>query len=239
MLDWRAFLVSVLLVAFAAWSYLVWSDRVRFIHADRSLTAPPPTANQTTKPKTHNLHVEGCNEDFIVKVGELVEPRVIPGASLAQFRSVYGQETRRDQHHVATWERRPYILTESDSGPSQTSFVHLSVPPGHVVETLDGVELGIDSFAAILHKMRDRKIEVEEKVTASDGKWTLTFNLDSGCARQFVSEYSRTLDSSPEIDKQIAGKIGPDGQMGPLRPDVLLNKVVYEYTLKSRSASSN
>jgi hypothetical protein len=239
MLDWRAFLVSVLLVAFAAGSYLVWSDRARFIHADRSLTAPPPSANPATKPKTHSLHVDGCKEDFIVKVGELVEPRVVPGASLAQFRSIYGKETKQDQHNVATWERRPYTLTESDSEPGQTSFVHLTVPPGHVVETLDGVELGIDSFAAILHKMRDRKIEVEEKVAASDGKWTLTFTLASGCARQFISEYSRSLDSGPEIDKQIAGKIEPGGQPGPLRPDVFLNKVVYDYSLKPSSAAGH
>jgi hypothetical protein len=228
MLDWRAFLTSVLLVAFAAGSYLLWSDRARFVHADRSLTAAP--ANSSEKPKTHGLHVEGCNEDFIVKVGELVEPRAVPGASLDHFRSIYGRENKRDAHGVATWERNPYTLTEGDPG-----FVHLAVFPGHVVETLDGVELGIDSFAAILHKMRDKKVEVAEKVTGGDGKWTLTFTLASSCGRRYLGEYSRTLDAGPEIDRQVAGLPGPDGRPGQLRPDVFLNKVVYDYTLKPAS----
>jgi hypothetical protein len=228
MLDWRAFLISVTLVAFAVGSYLLWSDRARFVHMDRSLTAGP--ANSSDKLKTHSLHVEGCNEDFIVKVGELVEPRVVPGASLERFRSIYGRENKRDAHGVVTWERNPYNLTEGEPG-----FVHLAVFPGHVVETLDGVELGIDSFAAILHKMRDKKVEVAEKVTGGDGKWTLTFMLTSSCGRRYVGAYSRTLDADPEIDRQVAGLAGPDGKPGPLRPDVFLNKVVYDYTLMPAS----
>ena len=66
---------------------------------------------------------------------------------------------------------------------------------------------------------------------------TLTTTLVSACNRHLVSQYSRTLDASDEVNRAVAPLPGPDGKPGPLRPDVFLNKVVYEYTLKSVTSS--
>jgi hypothetical protein len=131
------------------------------------------------------------------------------------------------------WVSYPFTLTEI---PWTEPAVHLAVNTGHVVETLDGVELGIDSFATIRHKMRDKKVEIDEQVTGDGQHWTLTTTLSSACSRRFLSQYSRTLEATAEVNRAVAPVPGPDGKLGPLRPDVFLNKVVYEYRLKAAAA---
>ena len=177
MLDWRALLIAALLVASAIGAYVAWSVRTRSLYAVRSLSAAPSRPAGSAQPLTHSLHVDGCEDDFIVKVGELVEPRLVPGASLEQARLIYGPETKRDKSGITTWERDPYTLTE---GNFAVGFVHIAVKQGHVVETLDGVDLGIDSFAAILRKMRDKKVEVDERARSRRGPAEGRRRLDHG-----------------------------------------------------------
>jgi hypothetical protein len=228
-MDRKAIIAAVAVVGLVLTGAIGWEARTRTTAASRSLTAAPPRPAAAAQPQVHSLHVEGCKEDFLVQVGELVEPRVTPGASLPQFRQVYGPETRREKAQTL-WVSYPFTLTEI---PGTEPAVHLAVNTGHVVETLDGIELGIDSFATIRHKMRDKKVEIDEAVTGDGQHWTLTTTLSSACGRRFLSQYSRTLEATDEVNRAVAAVPGPDGKPGPLRPDVFLNKVVYEYTLKA------
>src|ERR1035438_4322165 len=93
MLDKRAWIFAGILVLLAAGSYGVWLRRTRAVYSARSLSAARQPANTVSQRKS--LHVEGCKGDFIVSPGELVEPRVVPGASADQFRALYGEESSR------------------------------------------------------------------------------------------------------------------------------------------------
>lgn len=232
MLDFRAWIIAGVILLTAAGAYVIWITRPRAVITGRSLSASPSPSNAPAKPVTTSLHVEGCREDFITQPGELVEPRVVPGASLEQFRSVYGEEAPRKQPGANIWEQNAFTLTEGTSESAQPQ-VHLSLHQGHVVETLDGVELGIDSFGTIFRKMRDKKVEVHERLDHSDGNWTLIVSLYSACGRKFRSEYTRTLPADPETDRLITrlSPPSPTGQPAPWRSDIFMNKVVSEYTL--------
>jgi hypothetical protein len=98
------------------------------------------------------------------------------------------------------------------------------------------MELGIDSFGVILRKLRDRQIEVHERIAQADGGWTLTVSFYSSCGKKFRSEYTRTIPKSDEVDRLIAPRSAATGSNGsPLtslpRSDVFMNKVVTDYSL--------
>jgi hypothetical protein len=238
MLDYRAWIIAGLILLSAAGAYVIWLTRPRAVAQTRSLSAAGHPSSAASK--TSTLHVEGCNEDFIVKPGELVEPRAVPGASLDQFRNIYGTETKHDKTGILTWDRDPYSLTEGPSGSQEhENFVQLSLNQGHVIETLDGVDLGIDSFGAIFRQMRDRKVEAHESIEHSDNNWTLRVSMYSACGHKFRSEYSRTIPGSPEVDRLIAPRTTtPDGHALPVtvppglwRSDIFMNKVIFQYAL--------
>ena len=232
MLDRRAWLISGLIVLIAAAAYFLWLYRPKATYSARSLSASHNPSNTPSKPATRSLHVEGCKEDFIVSPGELIEPQVIPGASLDQAHNLYGPEAKRDTTGALTWDKWEYSLTDGYFGAdSPQNFVNVSLNGGHIVETLDGVELGLDSMGTIFRKMRDKKVEVHERLQHTDHGWTLTESLYSACGRKFRSEYSRTLPSDPELDRQIAAKPATPGEPALLRSDIFMNKVVYEYKL--------
>lgn len=237
MLDYRAWIVAGLILLSTAGAYVVWLKRPRAVAQTRSLSAAGQPPNAVSKVVTKSLHIEGCDKDFIVKPGELVEPRVIPDAPLDRFHNIYSTETKRDKAGILTWDRDPYSLTGGYFGAEKPGgFVGISVNQGHVVETLDDIELGIDSFGTIFRKIRDRKVETHESVERIDGNWTLRVSLYSACGHRFRSEYSRTIPSSPEVDRLIAPRTtGPDGRAlpatGPWRSDIFMNKVVFQYAL--------
>jgi hypothetical protein len=226
-----SWIVAAVLVLLALGAYVVWTTRPRAQYSARSLTAAP------SKAVTKSLHVEGCDRDFIVQPGELVEPRAVPGAPVGAFRDIYGKEAARDRQDLI-WKPPAFTLTDGEND-AQNPFVHVSLNTGHVVETLDGIELGIDSFGAIYRKARDRKIELHERIESDATNWTLTVSFFSSCGRKFRSEYTRSLPRGPEIDRQIAARPtgnssnGSGSQSGPalLRSDVFMNKIVGEYTL--------
>jgi hypothetical protein len=231
MLDRRAWLISGLIVLIATAAYILWLYRPKATYNARSLSASHNPANTPSRP-TKTLHVEGCREDFIVSPGELIEPQVVPGVSLDQARSQYGPESKHDKSGILTWNQWEYSLTDGYFGPgSPQNFVNVSLNGGHIVETLDGVELGLDSMGTIFRKMRDKKVEVHERIQHSDRGWTLTESIYSACGRKFRSEYSRTLPNDPELDNQIASRPSAPGQPALLRSDIFMNKVVYEYKL--------
>lgn len=245
MVDRRAWIVTVLILLSMAGAYVLWFTRPRAGYNARSLSASGHPASSPQQPATVNLHVEGCREDFLVKPGEIVEPRVVPGAPLEQFVNVYGPETkpkrpRRGEPEplipgVHTWDHDEYTLAEDASSDNSPAVVHVSLKSRHVLQTLDDVELGIDSMGTVFRKMRDRMIEVRETIEHANGQWTLHIYIPSTCGRGFRSEYTRALPEDPEIDRQIAGLAqkpnGSPAGASALRSDIFMNKVVYEYTL--------
>jgi hypothetical protein len=235
-----AWSVAAVVILGAIGTYLVYERRSRAVMAARSLSASGHAANLPASPVTRTLHVEGCNKDFLVKVGELVEPRVVPDAPLDAFRSVYGKEDKRTSGILA-WDKNAFLLTEDQPGPASSGqgipgdSLHLDLDQGHVVETLDGIDLGIDTFAAIFHKMRDRQAEIRERLDHSGGKWTLIVSVYSDCGHKYRSEYSRTLDATPELDKLIAPRPAVPGSQTPPsglpRSDVFMNKIATGFTM--------
>jgi len=239
MLDYRAWIISGLILLTVAGAYVIWITRPRAVYSARSLTGPRRPANAPAQPVTKSLHVEGCKEDFIVSPGELVEPTVVPGASLDQFRTAYGPETSEQTPGLRVWKQEEFWLADGDFGPQSSSdFVQISMNTGHIVETLDGVELGLDSFGTIFRKMQDRKVEIHERIARSEDKWTFIVTMFSACGHKFRSEYTRSIPSDPLVDRQIAPVPGADGRTGLLRSDVFMNKVVYDYAIKPSGGSN-
>jgi hypothetical protein len=235
MLDYRAWIVACVILLSTAGAYLLWIYRPKATYNVRSLSAGGHPSDTASRPVTKSLHVEGCREDFIVSPGELVEPTVVPGASLDSFRGVYGKETKRDPQGALTWDKYEYSLTADGFGSSGPgSSLSVSLNSGHILESLDGVELGLDSMGTIFRKMRDKKVEVRERIRRDGDRWVLTLSLDSACGRGFRSEYFRSLPSDLDTDGKINRRVaGPDGKPGPLRSDVFMNKVVYDYVMET------
>ena len=240
MLDYRAWIIAGLILLTAAGAYVIWLFRPKATYNARSLSASQHHAEQASPSKTKSLHVDGCNEDFIVSPGELVEPLAIPGASLDQFRSLYGNEAKHEKDGSYTWNEEAFSLTEGSSTESDPApFVHISVNGQHVIETLDGVELGLDSFGTIFRKMQDKKVEVHERIERGNGQWLFILTLNSACGRKFLSEYTRILPFDPETDREIT-QLPPSPGLDPgtLRSDVFMNKVAYDYTLVPSNGSN-
>jgi hypothetical protein len=258
MLDIRAWIIGCILILLIAGGFVLWMTRPHAGYTARSLTAAPPSANPTPQTGTKPLHVDGCDRDFIVKAGELVEPLVTPGSTIEQFRGEYGKEKKVDAG-VAAWDEKAFELTEGqfpsstsaakDTGIQPQNYEHLSLKQGHVVETLDAIELGVDSFATIFRDLRDRKIESHERLVVANGNVTYTVSFYSACGRRFRSEYSRTIPDSPEVERLIAPHTPANSSQQNAtnahslpRSDIFMNKIVYEYTMvpwNGRDDSSN
>ena len=247
MLDYRAWIVAGAILLSAAGAYLLWIYRPKATYSARSLTSG---ARHADAPATKSMHVQGCKEDFLVSPGELIEPVVVPGTPLEQMRSVYGQESkskdggkdgRRDKQGVLTWDKYEYSLLEGFAGEAtRGDFLRLSMNSGHILETLDGVELGLDSFGTIFRKMRDKKVEVQERIRRDGDKWTLIVSLDSACGRKYRSEYFRSIPADAETDSKINRRVaGPDGKPGLLRSDVFMNKVLYDYVMETAESKDD
>jgi len=227
MLDRRAWIISGLIILLAAGAYLLWLYRPKATYNARSLSASGRPLDSSSKPVTQSLHVEGCREDFIVSPGELIEPRIVPDAPLAQWNSIYGKPASRQKDGSYIWNLEQFSL--AGAGAS-TDPLRISVKGQHIIETLDGIELGLDSFSRIFSKMQDKKVEIHERILKDDKNWTLVVTLDSACARKYRSEYTRTLPRDPETDRKIS-QLASVPSSGMLRSDVFMNKVVYDYAL--------
>lgn len=221
MLDYRAWIAAALLLLAAAGAYVYWLYRPKATYTARSLTAPHSN--------TKSLHVEGCQEDFIASPGELIEPLTVPGAPLDQFTKAYGPPDLHTTDGSYSWKEEAFELT---STPPPDEAIRISVNGRHVVETLDGVELGLDSFGRIFSKMQDKKVEIHERLLKGDKTWTLIVTLYSACGRKYRSEYIRTLPRDPETDREIT-QLPPSPGLDPgvLRSDIFMNKVAYDYAM--------
>lgn len=240
MLDFRAWIIAGVLALAAAGAYVIWLTRAHVQYTARSLSAAPHAANTPAKPATKSLHVDGCKEDFIVSPGEIVEPRVVPGSSIDQFRAVYGPESKQPQPGVFDWHTEAFEMEAAAPNPNQSANLQMSLNSGHIVESLDGVELGLDSFATVLHKMQDRKIEIHERIRHTQDHWILTLTMFSACGRKFRSEYIRSLPDDPETSRLINRRVtGGNGQTGLIRSDIFMNKVVYDFAMQPSNGSDD
>lgn len=220
----RALLITFAILATALGGYLYWLHSAHaYIHV-RSLTAAPP--HREAQAKTRILLVPGCERSFLVKVGELVEPQLTPPVSLAAANRLYGKPSRK--FHSLVWEQDAFTLTETLSNTSSASL-HLALHIGHVVQTLDDIELGIDSFNAIRAKMRDRNLPVSDELIHANHAWTYRLILPSSCGAEWSSTYARTLPETPELDAQI---LPPANSPNPSpRAAAFFNKLAMDYTL--------
>ncbi|WP_263357199.1 hypothetical protein [Acidicapsa ligni] len=237
-------IIAILLFVLAGGAYLIWWARPRAVlHGQLHSANEKPSHSNAPPQNLKPLHVAGCDRDFLVRPGEILEPRVLPGSSIEQFRAVYGKESERDKNGPVTWDLYPYTLTDSNFGlESSSNFVSVDMNPGHIFKTLDGVELGIDTFGSILQRAKDGGIQVHESIRhvdpvdhsdQADGQWMLTLSLYSACSRKFRSEYRWTIPGSPEVDRQILppnnGSTDPNA---PWRSEVFMNKFVVNYDLE-------
>lgn len=231
-LDPRAWIIAGAILLLVGVAYVIWINRPHTSYTARSLSAAHGT--------TGSLHVEGCHEDFITSPGELIEPRAVPGNSVTQFVSTYGQPNRPDSS-TYLWDLDAFTLTAiSPNEKAAPDSLQISVKGHHIVETLDGVELGLDSFARILSKMQDKKVEIHERIHKDDKNWTFVLSLYSACGKNFRSEYIRSLPRDPETDRQITSlPPSPGLDPGLLRSDIFLNKVVYDYRMKLSGGTNN
>jgi hypothetical protein len=245
MVQTRAWIFVILILLSAAAGYILWLKLPHTAVANKELSVVGRRPTPAADAKKRTLHIDGCNADFSVAIGELVEPRVTPGSLKDQFRSVYGKETKHDKLGNLIWVQDPLSLTDNEnSRDSSAKYVSVAVNQGHVVETLDGMELGIDTFTSIFRKMRDKKIDVQERIDHVDGYWVYTIALYSACSHKYRSEYTRTLPESPELDKQMTALMAPQpanlaGQPAPVLTNPFMNKVVYDYNLVISNGSDS
>jgi hypothetical protein len=226
----RALLIALAVFAAALCGYLYWLHRSRaYIHV-RSLTAAP--AHRAVQPETRILRVEGCDRTFLVKVGELVEPQFAPSATpdaLTRATGIYGPPVRHRHPSALVWAQDAFTLTEPLTGAAAGSL-KLTLNTGHVVQTLDDVELGIDSFNAIRAKMRDRNLAVSDQLIHGQHSWTYRLTIPSSCGAKWQSTYSRTLPETPDLDAQIYPPAhSPDPSP---RAAAFFNKLATEYSLE-------
>lgn len=173
-------------------------------------------------------HIDGCRSYIEPPNGVDVEPKILPGAPIENLRHLYGQESKHDKT-INEWEWRTkdfslhrWGLSDQDKARS----IGIDVNPGRIVATPDGVELGKDTFAAIVPKMNDRGVAVTEHMEGADGTWILFVSFPSTCDSQYWSEYTWYLDGTPSVEKAI-------GNVVPFRSDVFLQEVVKHYDVEA------
>jgi hypothetical protein len=95
-------------------------------------------------------------------------------------------------------------------------------------------------MGALLRKLRDRQIQVHQRIENPEGHWIMTVSFYSDCSHKFRSEYSHSLPGGPEIDRLIlpapntqsaTAQSATTNTPGPYRSDVFLNKVITDYSL--------
>jgi hypothetical protein len=239
MLDRRAWIITGVIFLLIVLATVLWTHRTRTKFEGRSLSAAAP---QPKKPETKKLHVDGCELDFLVKPTQFVEPRIAPGATPSQFRDLYGKESRFEKPGTLILDKYAYSLGDTYLGPNDSTqgkdnAIRIHLNEGHALQTLDDIELGIDSFGIIFRKMQeDHERKVHERLDRVGNNWVYTVSFYSMCGKAFRSEYSRTLPSNPDLDQMLAPKdIFVNGKTqpgtGPLRTVIFGTKYASDFAL--------
>jgi hypothetical protein len=173
------------------------------------------------------IHIEGCEAYIQPPSGEKLEPRALPGASIDGLRRLYGLESKHD-NDIKEWEWQAgkfNLQAWGNSLDDEAKSIGVDVTPGHIIVTPDGIELGKDTFATLLQKMKDRGVIVKEEMGGADGTWILFASFPSVCNPQYWSEYTWYLDGTPAVEKAIGSEI-------PFRSNVFMREVVRNYQVE-------
>jgi len=230
--DIRSVVIALVLLALAAGAWFLFITKPKATYSVKQDKAAHDAAASALLAGTTTLHVEGCTADFPIRPGERLEPRVLPGASRDQFRNIYGKETTLDKSGSLVWKLEPYTVTDFESGKPNAA-VTIQMAQGHVLRTLDGIDLGVDTFHSILRRNMGLWIEVHERIEKREDEWVLNLSFYSACGKKYRSVYSWTLPSSPETDRLIhLPTETPQTPKSPLNSNTFYNKVVENYRLE-------
>lgn len=186
--------IALILLDCAAVSWFAWLRP----HHRPAVTQPLTIIVSSVLPKQFvqsqpvpSAHIEGCAEYIQPSSGEKLEPRVLPGASIEAIRSIYGKESKREEYDYV-WNTSDYSLSAYlGPGGASSNGINLNAIQGHVISTPDGIELGKDTFATLLQKMKDRGIDVSERMGDAAGIWVLTISFLSVCSQNFFQCVAR------------------------------------------------
>ena len=219
---------AVILIVCAAAGWFAWSRPNQ-----RTAAIPPSGTNASSatpeqvvqSQPTQAVRIEGCAAYIQPPPGEKLEPIVLPGVSIENLRKVYGRESRHTTD-INEWEWHTEDFNLQGWGYSKENKIRsigLDATPGHLIATPDGIELGKDTFATILQKMKDRGISVSEKMEGAEGTWILFVSFPSVCNPDDWSEYSWYLGGTPKVDDAVGSSV-------PFHSNIFLNKVVENYS---------
>jgi len=88
----------VLLMACSAIGWFIWSGSPRHsaaLPSQNAMVAAASSAQSDKAAPASRVHIEGCAGYVQPPYGEMLEPRVLPGAPIEEFRQTYGKETPR------------------------------------------------------------------------------------------------------------------------------------------------
>jgi hypothetical protein len=196
------------------------------------MVAAASSAQSDKAAPASRVHIEGCAGYVQPPYGEMLEPRVLPGAPIEEFRQTYGKESKHvEENKEWEWQTEAIDLHGWGDGQEEKArSIGLDVKPGHVIATPDGVELGKDTFASLLQKMKDRGVDVSERMEGADRTWILFASFRSVCNPDDWSEYSWYLDGTSTVDEGVGNSI-------PFHSTVFLQKVVEHYSTGSGKES--
>jgi hypothetical protein len=161
-------------------------------------------------------------------LGEDLQPRVVPGASLDTVRKIYGPEWKREQlASEYIWLEDNYRLTDIDvSRGKQAASISVGALTGGKVSTPDGIELGKDTFSTLLAKMSARGIHVGERMQNVESQWVLTVSFVSVCSPDLTSQYMWSVPDTHDVSASVGDGLNP-------RSNFFLNRTVSLYKIKT------
>lgn len=222
--------IVILVLACAAGGVAVWmksqnqtSLPVVTNTTHTSIAAPKPASLSQSAP---SIHIEGCQAYIQPPLGEKMEPRLMPGASIDDFRRIYGHESKHDGNDWQ-WDKDDFYLYDFDYAKgAKSGSILLESNSGHFLATPDGIVLGRDTYQDLLRKMKDRGVEVTERLADEDMVWVLTVSFPSTCNPNLRSKYVWMTNDTEKTDEEI-------GNDPPFNSKIFLDQVVNSYSIET------
>jgi hypothetical protein len=207
-------LVAALLLAGAL--VVLWRS---ILHKDELPRSELAAGNQT---RTEQL----AKEDQWVTI-----PNLVPGQSVKEVRNLFGREHSVDSSAAAEsrlyyeWQLKDYdlfVIADGFGKILEVTTVHKQT----VLETPDGVLLGRDTIAEVLHKLGNRVVPGSEDIVTGEGLWVYHFDVYSLPGKAWQSEYGCSLSEGNPEDLKILE------QEDPPTKTVFMNVPATSVTLK-------
>ncbi len=227
----RARIVFAIIFIFvcAAGAEVLWKK----LHHQTSVTFTTEAHTSNSAPKAMlssqpvpNIRIEGCAAFIQPPPGEKLEPRLMLGASINDFRRIYGKESKHDGNHLE-WDNDDFHLHDFDySKGAKSGTILLESQPDHSVATPDGIVLERDTYQDLLRKMKDRGVEVTERLADEDMVWVLTVSFPNTCDPKLRSKYVWMTNDTEKTDAEIGNDL-------PFHSKIFLNQVVNSYSIET------